>query len=172
MSVSVSPHERALQAASSQPFSGTNHIERFQRTSSQLRGYLEYIHYLKNKYGSVSSYVQHERLHWEDITPSGDPPFTNPTDYKILYNDWPYYIDENIEHLVVWTKFTIDEDDLTGMITPEGAAQIEEFITKTFCSGDGPKVDRDQIVWFKNWKNLKSIHALGKFDGGDEVTFG
>ncbi|KAI1609667.1 hypothetical protein EDD36DRAFT_78565 [Exophiala viscosa] len=140
----------------------TNHIERFQRTSSQLRAYLEYIYYLHKKYGSVLSYVQHERLHWEDITPSGDRPFISPTDYKILYNDWPYYVDEDIKHLVVWTKFTIEDDENTGKISPGAATQVEDFITRTFCSSDGLQVERDQIVWFKNWRSLKSVHALGK----------
>ncbi|KAK5022502.1 hypothetical protein LTS07_009948 [Exophiala sideris] len=147
----------------------TNHIERFQRTSSQLRAYLEYIHYLQKRYGSVLSYVQHERLNWEDITPSGNRLFTNPTDYKILYNDWPYYVDQDIKHLVIWTKFTIEEDEITGKLTPAAAAQVEEFISGTFCSGEGPRVERDQIAWFKNWKSLKSVHALVYID---EVTFG
>lgn len=110
------------------------------------------------------SYIQEERLHWESIIPSGDRPFTNPSDYKILYNDWPYYIDEDIQHLVVWTKFPIDENEATGEVTEEAKADIERLVTRTLCSGEDEeaKMGRDQIIWFKNWKSLKSVHALGK----------
>ncbi|KIX07870.1 uncharacterized protein Z518_02524 [Rhinocladiella mackenziei CBS 650.93] len=144
----------------------TNRIHHFQRCSSHLRAYLEYTYQLKTRYGSVSSYIQHERLHWENITPSGDRPFSNPADFKILYNDWPYFLDEDIKHLVVWTKFLIDEDEATGDVAEGAKAEIEDFVTKTFCSretGPGGKVDRNQIMWFKNWRSLKSVHALEHF---------
>lgn len=143
---------------------GTKRIDHFERTSSQLRAYFEYIHYLKQKHGSVLSYIQHERLCWESTTPSGERRFTNSDDFRILCNDWPYYIDEDITHLVVWTKFLIDEDE-TGDVTDEAKADVENFIDATFCSR-GPshafQIKREQIIWFKNWGSLKSVHALGK----------
>ncbi len=144
------------------PFTGTRQIQLFQRPSSNLRAYLEYVDHLKKKYGSVSAYVQHQRLHWQDLAPTGDPPFTNAADFKILYNDWPYFIDEDITHLVVWTKFPIDEDDVSGEVTKAAEADIENFISRTFCSDRKNSVDRKQIIWFRNWKSLKSVHALGK----------
>lgn len=146
-------------------FSGTNKIDQFERNSSQLRGYLEYIYKVKNEYGSVLLFIQKERLHWDSTTPSGDVPFSNLTDYKILYNDWPYHIDETIKHLVVWTKFQIADDPITEDVKVEDKAYIENFIQETFCSratGVGKTISRDQITWFRNWKSLKSVHALGK----------
>ena len=111
----------------------------------------------------MQGYIQQERLHWDTITASSELPFSNPTDYKVLYNDWPYFVDERIKHLVVWTKFLIDEDDTTERLTKEANDRVEEFIRKTFCEGaQGETVDREQIVWFKNWKSLKSVRALGK----------
>jgi len=112
----------------------------------------------------VVSFIQQKRLQWDDITPSHNKEFSNPADFKILYNDWPYFIDENITHLVVWTKFLIDEDETTGEVTQAAKAAIESFITKTFCAagpGSSRKMKRDQIVWFKNWRSLKSVHDLG-----------
>ncbi|KIW19266.1 hypothetical protein PV08_03560 [Exophiala spinifera] len=143
-----------------------NTIDRFQRNASQLRAYLDYIYYLKKEHGSVLEYVKEFRLKWEDITPSGKPPFEDASDWKILYNDWPYYVEEDITHLVVWTKFTIDEDEQTGLVTPEGTRQIEEFIQRTFLRKG---VTRERIVWFKNWKSLKSVHALGNRSSSEEV---
>ncbi len=146
-----------------QEFVRTNNIHHFQRSSSQLRGYLQYVHHLKKTYGSVLSYIQAERLQWKDITPSEDIPFSNPSDYKILYNDWPYFLEEGIKHLVVWTKFPLDENPETGEVLPETEAQIEAFIKRTFCEGETAQViPRERIIWFKNWKSLKSVHALGE----------
>lgn len=116
---------------------------------------------LKQNYGSVLSFVQQERLHWDSISPTAGQPFTNPADYKILYNDWPYGIDPDITHLVVWTKFLLEDDPETGSLTPESHQMIDDFVIKTFCTEDG--ISRDKLIWFKNWKSLKSVHALEHF---------
>ena len=125
---------------------------------------MQYVHHVAETYGSVLWYIEHKRLRWDATTPSGDAPFSNLSDYKVLYNDWPYLVEDGIKHLVVWTKFLIDEDPETGKVTGEINEQIEAFIKRTFCGGKKSKrVEREQIVWFKNWKSLKSVHALGKY---------
>jgi hypothetical protein len=112
----------------------------------------------------VLSFIQKERLQWDTIIPSGDPPFSNPAEYRILYNDWPYHIDKNIKHLVVWTKFPINDDLITEDVTDSDRAYIEYFIQKTFCSSrTSASMSRDQVIWFRNWKSLKSVHALGAY---------
>lgn len=144
---------------------GTNRIHHFERSPSALRAYLEYIHYLKKTYGSVLAFIQHQRLHWDDITPSNDAHFSNPADFKVLYNDWPYHIDEDITHLIVWTKWQMEDEPVTEEPTAETRREIEEFIVKTFCepgAGVTTRMQRDRLVWFKNWKSLKSVHALGE----------
>jgi Protein of unknown function (DUF3605) len=140
---------------------GINRIDLFQRTPTDLKRYVEFVHYLKKVFGSVLNFIQHERLHWSSIQPSGEALFENPTDYKILYNDWPYGIDLDIVHLVVWTKFELQDDPTTGDLTPESRAMIEAFVQKTFCGKDGSS--RDSTIWFRNWKSLKSVHALEHF---------
>jgi hypothetical protein len=107
---------------------------------------------LKRAYGSVLSFVQHERLHWSSDAPSGNPPFTDPSDYKILFNDWPYGIDTDVVHLVVWTKFHLEDDPATDDLTPKARAEIEAFVDRTFW-----------VICFKNWRSLKSVHALEHF---------
>ena len=106
------------------------------------------------------SFVQKYRLRWPDVEPSPAAPFTDPEDYKILYNDWPYGLDPDIVHLVVWTKFVLEDDPATDRLTARARREIEDFVIKTFCGVDG--IPRERLVWFKNWKSLKSIHALGK----------
>jgi hypothetical protein len=117
----------------------------------------------------VLSFVQTERLHWENATPSGDQPFTNPSDYKILYNDWPYSVEASIKHLVVWTKFLLEDDEETDNLTPRAREEIEDFVSRTLCGEDG--VPRDQLIWFKNWRSLKSVHALGMLPLRAGVSF-
>lgn len=136
-------------------------IELFHRPPLELRRYLHFIFRLKQQHGSIVAFVQQERLYWKSITPSAEPPFTNPSDYRILYNDWPYGIDPDITHLVVWTKFLLDDDPRTGLLTPRYRDLIEAFVQKTFCNEEG--TSRENLVWFKNWGSLKSVHALEHF---------
>ncbi|KAF7718395.1 Uncharacterized protein PECH_008390 [Penicillium ucsense] len=141
----------------------TNQIDRFQRVPSELRKYLQYIFRIKLQYGSVMRFVVMERLRWgigalEDLQPSGRP-FECAEDIRILYNDWPYGVDPGIIHLVVWTKFELSEDPATGDLTNEAREAIEQYVQATFCSRLAP----EQVIWFRNWKSLKSVHAVEHF---------
>ena len=95
---------------------------------------------------------------------------------KILLNDWPYGVDPRITHLVVWTKFGFEEDPNTGDLTPQARKGIETFVTATFCThvdranvrrcrlgSDLAKANKLQVLWFKNWAALKSVHAVEHF---------
>ena len=98
-------------------------------------------------------------------------------DIKILYNDWPYGVDEKIVHLVVWTKFDLEDDPATDDLTPKARKEIDDFVDRTFCSrvsrenvGDMSLFTSDvqlpyslQVIWFKNWRSLKSVHAVEHF---------
>lgn len=80
-------------------------------------------------------------------------------DIKILYNDWPYGIDERIVHLVVWVKFPFQEDAVTGDLTDAARKEIDTYVDSVF----GQHVPRGGCIWFKNWASLKSIHAVEHF---------
>lgn len=80
-------------------------------------------------------------------------------DIKILYNDWPYGIDTDIVHLVVWVKFELEDDAMTGDLTTKQRQQIDEYVDKTFCS----RVQPENVIWFRNWASLKSISAVEHF---------
>ncbi|KAL8808146.1 MAG: hypothetical protein Q9182_000210 [Xanthomendoza sp. 2 TL-2023] len=120
------------------------------------------------------NFVVKERLCWPDLNPKDTAPFKDPAtgnppsttvvahklirrrvgDIKILYNDWPYGIDERIVHLVVWTKFSLPDDPSTQELTKEMRREIDEYVNRTFCQA----VPRDN-----NWKALKSIHSVEHF---------
>lgn len=53
-------------------------------------------------------------------------------DIKILYNDWPYGVDEKIVHLVVWTKFDLEDDPMTNDLTPHVRQGIEDYVDRVF----------------------------------------
>jgi hypothetical protein len=44
-------------------------------------------------------------------------------------------------------------------LTPEAQRGIEDFVARTFCS----KVKPEHVMWFKNWRSLKSVHAVEHF---------
>ncbi|EAW11381.1 GIG1 family protein [Aspergillus clavatus NRRL 1] len=141
----------------------TNRIDRFQRLPSDLRKYLEFKAHVVAKYGSIMRFVVKKRLRWgegyaEDLKPKGRP-FECDDDIKILFNDWPYGVEEGIIHLVVWTKFELEDDPVTDDLTPQARKEIDDFVKKNFCS----RVPAEQVIWFKNWRSLKSVHAVEHF---------
>lgn len=133
-------------------------MDLFHRVPSELRRYRQFTHRLVKEYGSIMNFIVDERLQWKTMTPKGRP-FEFDEDIKILYNDWPYGIDDRIVHLVIWTKFELDEDAETGLSTPESHQQMDAFVHKTF----GSRVQADNVAWFKNWRSLKSVHAVEHF---------
>lgn len=110
-----------------------NRLELFQRVPSELRRYKAFTWRLARDYGSVPEFILRQRLGWETpVRPRGNRPFQCADDFKILYNDWPYGIDPRIVHLVVWTKFPLEEDPQTEDLTDEARRQIGEFMEDTF----------------------------------------
>ncbi|KAI0176770.1 hypothetical protein BJ166DRAFT_7278 [Pestalotiopsis sp. NC0098] len=137
-----------------------NRLGAFQRLPSDLRRYLAYTSKLKHVYGSVINFVLRERLGWQVPTaPGGEAPFACDGDVKILWNDWPYGLDPRIVHLVVWTKFELEDDPATDDLTDEARAKIDEYVKQKF----GSQLPEDSYVWFKNWRSLKSVLAVEHF---------
>lgn len=55
-------------------------------------------------------------------------------DLRILYNHWPYGIDTKIIHLVVWTKFDLEDDPSNGELTALMRQKIDDFVKWKFRS--------------------------------------
>jgi hypothetical protein len=125
-----------------------NRLDLFRRVPSDLRRYLGYTWKLKQDHGSVMNFVLNERLHWEaPITPRGEP-FEHEEDIKILWNDWPYGLDERIVHLVIWTKFDLKEDPVTLDLTDNARTEIDNYVGKTFGSISKDNVSRVALFRF------------------------
>lgn len=111
-----------------------NRLELFRRRPSDLRRYREFVHQVANQYGSVERFLLDTRLHWAAPLEPVGPAFESPEDIKLLRNDWPYGLDPKIVHLVVWTKFHLQEDPATEDLTNQARQQIEDFVERTFRS--------------------------------------
>lgn len=119
----------------------------FIRKPSDLRNYQEYLYHLKQRYGSVIEFVLKERLHW-DMEVLGDSGVLGlvvrgekwaSDNVKVLWNDWPYGIDERIAHLVVWTKFWLDEIPGEDKLVPDVEEEIVKYVDQTFVKSGGMK---------------------------------
>lgn len=173
----------------------TQKLEEFKRVPSHLRRYLEWKWKLKQdsryQVRGVMDYVLKERLHWElSCDGEGKPfvaskgrPFECPKDdIKILCNDWPYGIDSEIVHLVVWTKFKLEEDPKTGRLTVESDAKMRSFAYEKFAHYNVSQsfsilhlhqlaapplmlITNEWIkyVCFHNWGELKSVPLVEHF---------
>jgi hypothetical protein len=109
----------------------------FWRMPSEQRRYLEFCWLQKRKWGSLTTFVLEERLHWRHIHTSREislsgQRFDNPKNVAVKKNDWPYGIDKRITHLVVWTAFTLREEAATGRLTESGKLELEEYVDRVF----------------------------------------
>lgn len=118
-----------------------NRLDLFQRVPSELRRYLAYNWQIKQEYGSVMQFVLSQKLGWQHPVRAEAPPFKSPNDLKVKWNDWPYGIDERIVHLVVWTKFDLEEDPITGDLTDAARKEIDDYVKRTFCE----RVEKENV---------------------------
>ncbi|KAL8706101.1 MAG: hypothetical protein Q9201_000803 [Fulgogasparrea decipioides] len=165
----------------------TNDLESLRRWPSSIKRYLQWWTEIHAAYGSTTNYICRERLHWTPLLTDASPPedgpifeianpipFADARDYKILYNDWPYGLDEGITHLVVWVKnrFAVDA---AGDLEWWSRCLVEGFVKRTFVEriererkpGEDEDEDEgkgtgmgDRVMWFRNWTRLQSVRGL------------
>lgn len=146
-----------------------NRLMDFKRWPSAARRYIAWSTEIKREYGSALAYILSERLYWKPIDPSESPPrfevrnsvpFSDPADYKLLRNDWPYGNAEGISHIVVWLKTPLDVD-AEGVLTLEGREIADAFVEKTFREPLGDTGGKNnKVLWFKNLRGLQSVSTL------------
>jgi hypothetical protein len=141
----------------------TNNLSILKRKPSDLRRYMKWTSETKAEYGSMTQYLLTHRLPktWgmPPFVPKSATPFEDPSDYRVLLNDWPYGLSPSITHIVVWSRTIIPTDAETGDMTPSSRSIVEEFVKRYFADSLGPDGDR-QVMWFKNWVALQSVRTL------------
>lgn len=93
------------------------------------------------------------------FSPMSQTPFQDPSDYRVLVNDWPYGFTAGIVHIVVWSRTIIPTDPTTGDMTPESRKIVADFVESYFVDRLGPG-GQEKVLWFKNWVALQSVRAL------------
>ncbi|KAI0115147.1 hypothetical protein F4814DRAFT_308426 [Daldinia grandis] len=140
-----------------------NNLSVLKRKPSDLRRYMKWTAEIKTEYGSMTNYLMEHRLPkvWGSppFKPASTTPFEDPSDYRVLINDWPYGMMPNMTHIVVWSRTTIPTDPETGDMTAESRDTVKDFVKSFFIDKLGPGGD-DKVLWFKNWVALQSVRAL------------
>ena len=117
----------------------------------------------KAEHGSMTNYLLAHRLPkaWgrPPFQPASSIPFDDPSDYRVLLNDWPYGFQPGITHIVVWSRTPIATDPETGDMTAESRKIVGDFVKRFFVDRLGPGGE-DRVMWFKNWVALQSVRAL------------
>ncbi|KAI5868084.1 hypothetical protein GGS23DRAFT_10502 [Durotheca rogersii] len=142
---------------------GKNDLSVLKRKPSDLRRYMKWTAETKAEYGSMANYLIKHRLPkaWGSppFTPASPVPFRDPSDYRVLINDWPYGLTPNLTHIVVWSRTAIETDTETGDVTPQSRQLIASFVKRFFADRLGPD-GSERVLWFKNWVALQSVRAL------------
>ncbi|KAI0102213.1 hypothetical protein GGR51DRAFT_298564 [Nemania sp. FL0031] len=135
-----------------------------QRGPSQLQRYEAWSSDTRTKYGSVTTYLLTQLLPkvWgtqPPFSPTSTIPFQDPSDYRVLLNDWPHGFPSNVTQLVIWTRTPIPTESDGGDMTPASREIIESFVQRYFrdrlVGGT-----QDQLVWFRNWGDTRSVPSI------------
>jgi hypothetical protein len=149
----------------------TGQLDELKRWPSALKAYLAWTAHVKQKYGSVMTYLLQQRLFW---TPLADDTgtlrfdvrsathFADSEDYKILRNDWTYAFEPGIRHIVVWLKQRLPVD-AEGALNDEGQRLVMDFVQQEFRCKAGEEDEGSKIIWFKNTTNLQSVRSMEHF---------
>lgn len=117
----------------------------------------------KAEYGGITNFLIAHRLPkaWGSppFKPASETPFADPSDYRVLINDWPYGFVPGITHIVVWSRTPIATDNTVGDLTPDSKRTVAEFIKRYFTDSLGPGGE-DRVIWFKNWVALQSVRTV------------
>ncbi|CAK7245553.1 MAG: hypothetical protein STHCBS139747_007137 [Sporothrix thermara] len=148
----------------------TNNLAVLKRKPSDLRRYMKWTADTKAEYGSITRYLIVHRLPkaWGSdppYVPVSAVPFADPSDYRVLTNDWPYGLAPDITHIVVWTRTPVPTDPATGDMTQDSRAGVAAFVQRYFADSltqeDGANgKGEDRVLWFKNWVQLQSVRQL------------
>lgn len=150
-----------------------NDLDSFARSEPETERYHAFKRELKEKETTVFKHLVVNTLQWRtqeqvknvkddeiSVPASGDPLFTNASDLKVVKNDFPYYFEDDVVHLCVWTKRRIESDpnSALGDLSADMRALIEKYVQQTFVEWLG--IAREDLVWFRNWEALQSVKEI------------
>ncbi|KAG2732508.1 hypothetical protein G9P44_004925 [Scheffersomyces stipitis] len=151
----------------------TNQLELFARSQAATDRYLKFKHDLKESKVNILDHILANEVRWdvEDLREEGAI-FADKSDLRIIHNRFPYYFEDDVSHLCVWSKVRIptDPNSADGDITTETRNKINQYIEETFIRPLG--LTWEQVEWFKNWTSLQSVKSISHIHvlikGGDK----
>lgn len=163
----------------------TKELYKLRRSQAETDKYHKHKENLKKKHITILQYIL-DRLQWDekeidqlnDLKYATDQQrlhaiFTKPELYKNSINDFPYYYESNVLHLLIWSKIRLpiylnDTTDIDMFDTknnsfpdmnPACKAVIDKFLGQTLHDKYGLTPEKDYL-WFVNYSNLQSIKAI------------
>lgn len=156
----------------------TNALEYFARSKQLTESYHNFKKDIKNRGITVFKHLLSHQLQWFDpklnsnkdiseindsdivIKAEGSKLFENDNDLKVLYNHFPYFFEDDVVHLCIWSKIPIPADPNSpfGDISPETRMQIRDYLDRIISKRFG--ILFDNICFFKNWEALQSVKAI------------
>ncbi|KAJ1982562.1 hypothetical protein H4R34_001670 [Dimargaris verticillata] len=86
--------------------------DKLTRTLAVEQAYAKAKRLYQESHGGTAQFVAQHRLHWDlnQVQSQADAPF-DPQETCILPNDFPYALEADIRHLVLWSKRPLRMDD-------------------------------------------------------------
>ena len=78
------------------------------------------------------NFIQTVKLKWASPVVAKGKAFEYEEDVCVQFNDWPYGIDPEVIHLVVWTKFPFEEAGEDGDLSDAERTRIDDFVDEKF----------------------------------------
>lgn len=160
-------------------------LYKLRRSAKETQRYHKHKDSLKRQNITILQYILN-KLSWNepeldqlnDLTFATDQQrlhniFTKQSLFKTQLNDFPYYYEDNVMHLLIWSKIKIplylnDTTDIDMFdsqnnnfpdTNPSCVKIIDQFLKQTLCDKFNLKPGKD-YVWFLNYSNLQSIKAI------------
>ncbi|CCK67891.1 Htc1p KNAG_0A02020 [Huiozyma naganishii CBS 8797] len=164
---------------------GSRQLHKLRRSKDEALKYQAHKDNLAAKHVSMPEYLLNHH-HWDAAELAELNEEKYPTDeqktehlfednslYKVTKNDFPYFYELSVLHLLVWSKIEMPvyandntANDTSFTITnkfPDAneavVNRIDQFLAKTLHSKYGMEKGRD-YVWFVNYSHLQSVRAI------------
>ncbi|KAL3233758.1 Uncharacterized protein RNJ44_03798 [Nakaseomyces bracarensis] len=145
-------------------------LQRLKRAPEETARYHEHKRILAEQNVEIGDYILGQ-LGWS-VTELGEinqisddarlqKSFSSTELYKLSLNDFPYDFEEDVCHLLIWSKINLplySSDDDNAEIRQDMHDKIEQFIKRNLQTYLDPKTD--DYGWFINYRSLQSIRGI------------
>lgn len=103
-------------------FLATNQIKSIHRSKKVQAVYDQWMKNTLSKYGSIEKYLLSTKLHFKPLQDTSKPPVI------ILPNDFPYSVEEGIQHILLWSQIPLSRDYIEYILETNFGSQNYEWV--------------------------------------------